>query len=90
MHYLLSASPSSKALLILAITSVPASFELIKTLIYKLKTAKSATPIPVIVISRAANASSAATSAGMAVSSRGGGREVVEIIGKLNPCSLAI
>ncbi|KAF8908658.1 prolyl-tRNA synthetase [Gymnopilus junonius] len=32
--------------------SAPASFELIKTLVYKPKTAKSATPVPVIVIAR--------------------------------------
>ncbi|KAF5357275.1 hypothetical protein D9758_005971 [Tetrapyrgos nigripes] len=40
-------------------TGVPASFELIKTLVYKPKTAKTATPIPVVVITRdSANANS--------------------------------
>lgn len=32
--------------------SVPASFELIKTIVYKPKTAKTATPVPLVVIAR--------------------------------------
>ncbi|KAF9041340.1 hypothetical protein BJ165DRAFT_1530073 [Panaeolus papilionaceus] len=37
---------------IIASGSAPAEFELIKTLVYKPKTAKSATPVPVVVIAR--------------------------------------
>lgn len=33
-------------------SNVPASFELLKTLVYKPKTAKTATPVPVVVIAR--------------------------------------
>lgn len=33
-------------------TTAPKSFELVKTLVYKPKTAKSATPVPVVVIAR--------------------------------------
>lgn len=35
-----------------ATSNVPTSFELIKTLVYKPKTAKTATPVPVVVIAR--------------------------------------
>lgn len=45
-------SPASWREALLATTSVPASFELIKTLVYKPKTPKSATPVPVVVIAR--------------------------------------
>lgn len=45
-------SPASWREALLATTSAPASFELIKTLVYKPKTAKSATPVPVVVIAR--------------------------------------
>ncbi|KAL0572754.1 hypothetical protein V5O48_009218 [Marasmius crinis-equi] len=41
-----------------ATTGVPQGFELIKTLVYKPKTAKSATPVPVVVIARDATAAS--------------------------------
>jgi len=37
---------------LLTTDSVPKSFELIKTLVYKPKTAKTATPVPVVVIAR--------------------------------------
>ncbi|KAJ8582898.1 class II aaRS and biotin synthetase [Rhizopogon salebrosus TDB-379] len=45
-------SPASWHEALLATPSAPASFELIKTLVYKPKTAKSATPVPVVVIAR--------------------------------------
>ncbi|KAF8136969.1 hypothetical protein EV363DRAFT_1394553 [Boletus edulis] len=45
-------SPASWRDVLLADPSVPKSFELIKTLVYKPKTAKTATPVPVIVIAR--------------------------------------
>jgi prolyl-tRNA synthetase len=45
-------SPASWREALLATPSAPASFELIKTLVYKPKTAKSATPVPVVVIAR--------------------------------------
>jgi len=45
-------SPASWRDALQATTSAPASFELIKTLVYKPKTAKSATPVPVVVIAR--------------------------------------
>jgi prolyl-tRNA synthetase len=43
-------SPASWREALLATPSAPASFELIKTLVYKPKTAKYATPVPVVVI----------------------------------------
>ena len=45
-------SPASWRDALLATPSVPDSFELIKTLVYKPKTAKTATPVPVVVIAR--------------------------------------
>ncbi|PFH46548.1 hypothetical protein AMATHDRAFT_50963 [Amanita thiersii Skay4041] len=45
-------SPSSWKDALLASSSAPASFQLIKTLVYKPKTAKTATPVPVVVIAR--------------------------------------
>lgn len=45
-------SPTSWRDALLATPSAPASFELIKTLVYKPKTAKTATPVPVVVIAR--------------------------------------
>ncbi|KAG2145203.1 hypothetical protein DEU56DRAFT_789386 [Suillus clintonianus] len=45
-------SPASWRETLLATSSAPKSFELIKTLVYKPKTAKSAIPVPVIVIAR--------------------------------------
>ena len=45
-------SPASWRDALLADTSAPQSFELIKTLVYKPKTAKTATPVPVVVIAR--------------------------------------
>ncbi|KAF9239288.1 hypothetical protein BU15DRAFT_88076 [Melanogaster broomeanus] len=45
-------SPASWRETLLAIPSVPGSFELIKTLVYKPKTAKTAIPVPVVVIAR--------------------------------------
>jgi hypothetical protein len=45
-------SPASWKDALSADTSSPKSFELIKTIVYKPKTAKSATPVPVIVIAR--------------------------------------
>ncbi|PPQ95858.1 hypothetical protein CVT26_015597, partial [Gymnopilus dilepis] len=45
-------SPASWKDALLASGSAPASFELIKTLVYKPKTAKTATPVPVVVIAR--------------------------------------
>ncbi|KIJ61451.1 hypothetical protein HYDPIDRAFT_137771 [Hydnomerulius pinastri MD-312] len=45
-------SPASWREALLATPSVPESFELIKTLVYKPKTAKTAVPVPVVVIAR--------------------------------------
>lgn len=45
-------SPASWRDALLANPSVPESFELIKTLVYKPKTAKTATAVPVVVIAR--------------------------------------
>lgn len=45
-------SPASWRDALLATSSAPQSFELIKTLVYKPKTAKTATTIPVVVIAR--------------------------------------
>lgn len=45
-------SPSSWKDALSADTSSPKSFELIKTIVYKPKTAKNATPVPVVVIAR--------------------------------------
>ncbi|PPQ69797.1 hypothetical protein CVT24_003073 [Panaeolus cyanescens] len=45
-------SPASWKEAIIASGSAPAEFELIKTLVYKPKTAKTATPVPVVVIAR--------------------------------------
>jgi prolyl-tRNA synthetase len=45
-------SPASWRETLLATSSAPESFELIKTLVYKPKTAKSAIPVPVVVIAR--------------------------------------
>lgn len=45
-------SPASWRDALLATAAVPESFELIKTLVYKPKTAKTATPVPVVVIAR--------------------------------------
>jgi hypothetical protein len=45
-------SPAAWRDALVATPSVPASFELIKTLIFKPKTAKTATPVPVVVIAR--------------------------------------
>ncbi|KIJ14584.1 hypothetical protein PAXINDRAFT_169733 [Paxillus involutus ATCC 200175] len=45
-------SPTSWREALLATPSAPESFELIKTLVYKPKTAKTATPVPVVVIAR--------------------------------------
>lgn len=45
-------SPASWRDALLATASVPESFELIKTLVYKPKTAKTTTPVPVVVIAR--------------------------------------
>ena len=45
-------SPAAWRDALLASPSVPESFELIKTLVYKPKTAKTATPVPVVVIAR--------------------------------------
>lgn len=45
-------SPTSWRDALVATASVPESFELIKTLVYKPKTAKTATPVPVVVIAR--------------------------------------
>ncbi|KAH9477823.1 Putative proline--tRNA ligase C19C7.06 [Psilocybe cubensis] len=47
-----SSSPATWKEAVIASGSAPASFELIKTLVYKPKTAKSATPVPVVVIAR--------------------------------------
>ncbi|KAF8838921.1 prolyl-tRNA synthetase [Paxillus ammoniavirescens] len=45
-------SPTSWREALLATPSAPESFELIKTLVYKPKTTKTATPVPVVVIAR--------------------------------------
>jgi prolyl-tRNA synthetase len=45
-------SPATWKEAVVASGSAPASFELVKTLVYKPKTAKSATPVPVVVIAR--------------------------------------
>jgi prolyl-tRNA synthetase len=45
-------SPASWREALLATSSAPKSFELIKTLVYKPKTAKTAIPVPVVVIAR--------------------------------------
>lgn len=45
-------SPTTWRQALLATESAPKSFELIKTLVYKPKTAKTATPVPVVVIAR--------------------------------------
>ncbi|KAG2064041.1 prolyl-tRNA synthetase [Suillus decipiens] len=45
-------SPASWREALLATSSAPESFELIKTLVYKPKTAKTAIPVPVVVIAR--------------------------------------
>lgn len=45
-------SPASWKDALSADTSSPKSFELIKTIVYKPKTAKNATPVPVVVITR--------------------------------------
>ncbi|KAG2340941.1 prolyl-tRNA synthetase [Suillus weaverae] len=45
-------SPASWRETLLATSSAPKSFELIKTLVYKPKTAKTAIPVPVVVIAR--------------------------------------
>jgi len=45
-------SPASWKDVLSADTSSPKSFELIKTIVYKPKTAKNATPVPVVVIAR--------------------------------------
>ena len=50
-HTETSSSASWKDALV-ASGSAPSSFELIKTLVYKPKTAKTATPVPVVVIAR--------------------------------------
>ncbi|KAJ4488262.1 hypothetical protein J3R30DRAFT_3280946 [Lentinula aciculospora] len=47
-------SPATWRDALTANSDVPASFELIKTLVYKPKTAKTATPVPVVVIAREA------------------------------------
>ncbi|PPQ88065.1 hypothetical protein CVT25_013673 [Psilocybe cyanescens] len=47
-----TSSPATWKEALIASGSAPASFELIKTLVYKPKTAKSATPVPVVVIAR--------------------------------------
>lgn len=45
-------SPASWTEVLIATGSAPASFELIKTVVYKPKTAKTAAPTPVVVIAR--------------------------------------
>lgn len=45
-------SPAAWRDALTAASNVPASFELLKTLVYKPKTAKTATPVPVVVIAR--------------------------------------
>ncbi|KAG5633641.1 hypothetical protein H0H81_006327 [Sphagnurus paluster] len=45
-------SPATWRAALAASRSAPASFELIKTLVYKPKTAKTAAPVPVVVIAR--------------------------------------
>ncbi|KAI6139615.1 hypothetical protein EDD17DRAFT_1782533 [Pisolithus thermaeus] len=45
-------SPATWQAALQSVTSVPPSFELIKTLVYKPKTAKTAVPVPVVVIAR--------------------------------------
>jgi prolyl-tRNA synthetase len=45
-------SPATWKDALIASGSAPASFELVKTLVYKPKTAKTATPVPVVVIAR--------------------------------------
>lgn len=47
-----SNSPASWREALAATSDAPKSFELIKTLVYKPKTAKTATPIPVVVVAR--------------------------------------
>lgn len=54
-------SPASWRDALLATASVPESFELIKTLVYKPKTAKTATPVPVVVIARDETETSSST-----------------------------
>jgi prolyl-tRNA synthetase len=45
-------SPAAWRDALIADSSTPKSFELIKTIVYKPKTAKNATPVPVVVIAR--------------------------------------
>lgn len=45
-------TPASWSDALIGTGSAPASFQLIKTLVYKPKTAKSSTPVPVVVIAR--------------------------------------
>lgn len=47
-----TSSPTIWKEALIASGSAPKSFEIIKTLVYKPKTAKAATPIPVVVIAR--------------------------------------
>ena len=47
-----SASPATWKEALITTESAPKSFEVIKTLVYKPKTAKTATPVPVVVIAR--------------------------------------
>lgn len=47
-------SPQTWRAALEASAAAPASFELIKTLVYKPKTAKTATPVPVVVVTREA------------------------------------
>jgi prolyl-tRNA synthetase len=52
LHHAPTTSPANWRKTLSGEPSAPASFELIKTLVYKPKTAKSATPVPVIVVAR--------------------------------------
>ena len=52
LEHTVQTSPASWREAITASGSAPPSFELTKTLVFKPKTAKSATPVPVVVIAR--------------------------------------
>lgn len=52
ISHVATTSPATWREALIANESAPKSFELIKTLVYKPKTAKTATPVPVVVIAR--------------------------------------
>ncbi|KIP03554.1 hypothetical protein PHLGIDRAFT_31760 [Phlebiopsis gigantea 11061_1 CR5-6] len=52
VQHVAASSPAAWREALEAAASVPASFELVKTIVYKPKTAKTATPVPLVVIAR--------------------------------------